>query len=130
MLAANVAVAMELNQRDLPGVYRVHPEPDPESVEEFIANAIGIYGLNPGNLNERAQAVKFLNEIGQMPEVEVISFDFLRMMQRALYSEKVAIHYGLGKQKYTHFTSPIRRMSDLLVHQQLWESECGRRDSE
>jgi len=49
------------------------------------------------------------------------------MMQRALYSESTALHYGLGKGLYSHFTSPIRRMSDLLVHQQLWESECNRR---
>ena len=127
MLAANVAVAMELTQRELPGVYRVHPEPDPETVEEFTANSIAIYGMNPGNLNEREQAVKFLNEVKQIPEAEVISFDFLRMMQRALYSEKVSLHYGLGKQKYAHFTSPIRRLSDLIVHQQLWEAECGRK---
>ncbi len=127
MLAANVAVAMELSQRELPGLYRVHPEPDPETVEEFTANAIAIYGMNPGNLNEREQAVKFLNEVKEIPEAEVISFDFLRMMQRALYSENASIHYGLGKQKYSHFTSPIRRLSDLIVHQQLWEAECGRR---
>lgn len=127
MLAANVAVAMELNERKLPGVYRVHPEPEPESVEEFTANAIAIYGLNPGDLNDRKQAVEFLNEIAQIPEAEVVSFDFLRMMQRALYSEKAALHYGLGKRYYSHFTSPIRRMSDLIVHQQLWEAECNRK---
>jgi len=127
MLAANVAVAMELTQRELPGVYRVHPEPDPEAVDEFTANSIAIYGMNPGNLNERSQAVKFLNEVKQIPEAEVVSFDFLRMMQRALYSEKVSLHYGLGKLKYAHFTSPIRRLSDLIVHQQLWEAECGRK---
>ncbi|MCM8527918.1 MAG: ribonuclease R, partial [Lentisphaeraceae bacterium] len=127
MLAANVAVAMELSQREIPGLYRVHPEPDPETVDEFTANSIGIYGLNPGDLTDREQAVKFLNEIRTLPEAEVVSFDFLRMMQRALYSEKASIHYGLGKQKYSHFTSPIRRLSDLIVHQQLWESECGRR---
>lgn len=127
MLAANVAVAMELAQRELPGLYRVHPEPEPETVEEFTANAIAIYGMNPGNLNDREQAVRFLNEVKDIPEAEVVSFDFLRMMQRALYSEKASIHYGLGKQKYSHFTSPIRRLSDLIVHQQLWEAECGRR---
>lgn len=129
MLAANVAVAMELNQREIPGLYRVHPEPDPETVEEFTGNSIGIYGINPGDLNDRAQAVKFLTDIKTIPEAEVVSFDFLRMMQRAYYSEKAAIHYGLGKQKYSHFTSPIRRLSDLIVHQQLWESESGRRIS-
>ena len=129
MLAANVAVATELTERDIPGLYRVHPEPDPETVDEFTANAIGIYGINPGDLTDRAQAVKFLTDIKTLPEAEVVSFDFLRMMQRALYSEKAAIHYGLGKQKYSHFTSPIRRLSDLIVHQQLWELECGRKIS-
>jgi ribonuclease R len=126
MLACNVAVAKELTNKQLPGLYRVHPEPNPESIEEFTASAQSIYGLQPGDLSHRGNAVKFLNEISKLPEAEVISFDFLRMMQRALYSEKASIHYGLGKGLYSHFTSPIRRMSDLIVHQQLWELENGK----
>ncbi|NQZ56669.1 MAG: VacB/RNase II family 3'-5' exoribonuclease [Lentisphaeraceae bacterium] len=127
MLAANVAVARELSNKQLPGLYRVHPEPDPEAVSEFSANAIGIYGLNTGDLNMRTNCVNFLNGIKELPEHEVVSFDFLRMMQRALYSEEAALHYGLGKGLYSHFTSPIRRMSDLIVHQQLWEFENGKK---
>jgi len=127
MLAANVAVAMELSNRQLPGLYRVHPEPDPEAIEEFSAQAASVYELNTGDLSMRTNAVNFLNSIADLPESEVISFDFLRMMQRALYSETAALHYGLGKGLYSHFTSPIRRMSDLIVHQQLWEQESGRK---
>ena len=127
MLAANVAVAKELTNKQIPGVFRVHPEPDPESVAEFTAKAISIYGLNPGDLINRTNAVNFLNEVKELPDAEIISYDFLRMMQRALYSESTALHYGLGKGLYSHFTSPIRRMSDLIVHQQLWERECNRK---
>ena len=87
---------------------------------------MSIYGLNPGDLINRTNAVNFLNEVKELPDAEIISYDFLRMMQRALYSESTAIHYGLGKGLYSHFTSPIRRMSDLIVHQQLWERENNR----
>ncbi|MCM8532747.1 MAG: ribonuclease R [Lentisphaeraceae bacterium] len=127
MLAANVAVAKELTNRQIPGLFRVHPEPDPESVAEFTAKACSIYGLNPGDLTNRSNSVAFLNQIKELDDAEVISYDFLRMMQRALYSETAALHYGLGKGLYSHFTSPIRRMSDLIVHQQLWEDECNRK---
>ena len=127
MLATNVAVAKELSNRQLPGIYRVHPEPIPEAVAEYTAHVQTIYGLKPGDLSDRKNVVEFLNSVAELPQAEVISFDFLRMMQRAFYSENSAIHFGLGKGLYSHFTSPIRRLSDLIVHQQLWEQENGKR---
>jgi ribonuclease R len=127
MLATNVAVAKELSNRQLPGIYRVHPEPIPEAVAEYTAHVQTIYGLKPGDLSNRKNVVDFLNSIADLPQSEVISFDFLRMMQRAFYSETAAIHFGLGTGLYSHFTSPIRRLSDLIVHQQLWEQENGKK---
>ena len=126
MLAANVAVAKELIERDLPGVFRVHPEPDPDHLEEFADMVTSFYGVHVGDLRIRKTVVKFLKRLKGHESARIISYDFLRSMQRALYSETPELHYGLGKMEYSHFTSPIRRFSDLLVHQQLWEAECGR----
>ena len=123
MLAANTAVATELVSKAVPGMFRIHPEPDEEQGAGFAANMMTFYGINTGDLCNRKNAIHFLSKIKGHPSAPVISMDFLRTMQRASYSSMKGLHYGLGKNLYSHFTSPIRRLSDLMVHQQLWALE-------
>ena len=124
MLAANSCVAKEFVNNQLPGIYRIHPEPEPEKLEEFSAFVHDVFGISTGDLSSGRKACQnFLNEIKGHKHAEVITSFFLRAMNRALYSEEYALHYGLGKGMYLHFTSPIRRYTDLIVHQQLLNKE-------
>ena len=123
MLAANTVVAQELTSRAVPGLFRIHPEPDEEQAASFSVDAATFYGINPGDVSLRPNAIAFLNSIKDHPSAAAISMDFLRTMQRASYSAMKGLHFGLGKNLYSHFTSPIRRLADLLVHQQLWNLE-------
>ena len=126
MLAANEAVARELHQKEIPGIYRTHDAPDGDVLEMFSTQADILFDCPSGNLTQRNALLKFLRRLKDRPEISILSFEFLRTMQRAQYQNQPSLHYGLGKEYYLHFTSPIRRYSDLLVHQQLWELECGR----
>lgn len=121
MLAANTAVAIEMAEKNIPAIYRIHPEPFPEKLEEFTAAVIEAFGLIPGNLANRDECNKFLRSIPDGPLKPIILSMFLRSLTRASYAEKPELHFGLGKTRYLHFTSPIRRYPDLIVHQQLWE---------
>jgi ribonuclease R len=125
MLAANTQVAIEMTQRSLPGIYRVHPEPDPEKLAEFSEIAMEAFGVYPGDLSNRSVCNKFLKNLPDDPRKPAILSAFLRSMARAVYQEKPDLHFGLGKTRYSHFTSPIRRYTDLMVHQQLWEDEIS-----
>jgi ribonuclease R len=121
MLAANTAVAIEMTEKNVPAIYRIHPEPFPEKLEEFTASVIEAFGLIPGDLTNRDNCNKFLKSIPDGPQKPIILSLFLRSLTRASYAEKAELHFGLGKTRYLHFTSPIRRYPDLIVHQQLWE---------
>lgn len=123
MLAANTVVAQELTSKAAPGLFRIHPEPDEEQAASFSVDANTFYGVSPGDITLRPNAIRFLNSIKGHPSAPAISMDFLRTMQRASYSSMKGLHFGLGKNLYSHFTSPIRRLADLLVHQQLWNME-------
>ena len=125
MLAANSEVAVELEKKSLPGLYRIHPEPDPEKLAEFSEIAMETFGIYPGDLSNRTVCNQFLKNLPDDPRKPAILSAFLRSMARALYEEKPDLHFGLGKNRYSHFTSPIRRYSDLMVHQQLWEKEIN-----
>ncbi|QSH40027.1 ribonuclease R [Lentisphaerota bacterium ZTH] len=125
MLAANSEVAKEMIEKEIPGIFRTHPEPDPEKIAEFSAVAEESFGITPGDLTSRAACNHFLNSLPEGPRRPAILSAFLRSLPRALYQEGAALHFGLGKGRYLHFTSPIRRYSDLFVHQQLWESEIN-----
>jgi ribonuclease R len=120
MLAANSAVAKEFVDSQIPGIFRIHPEPDSEKLEDFSGFVSQVFSIQTGDLSlSRKECQNFLKQIkGDKSEQIIIAF-FLRAMNRALYSDKSALHYGLGKGLYLHFTSPIRRYPDLLVHQQL-----------
>lgn len=126
MLAANSAVAKELTNKKIPGVYRIHPEPDEEKLEEFSNFVEDVFKISTGALASGRIACKdFLERIKGKSYEEIITSAFLRALNRALYSEKPSLHYGLGKGLYSHFTSPIRRYSDLTTHQQLWEADTN-----
>ena len=126
MLAANVAVAKEMKKRQIPALYRLHPEPKPVDLEEFV-KWLGEIGIGQtGRLGSRRQINAFLRRMRRRHDAEIISSMFLRTLTRAFYSASPGPHYGLGKPTYAHFTSPIRRYPDLVVHQQLWAADHGR----
>lgn len=125
MLAANSAVAAELAERAIPALFRVHDEPKPGSLEEFRDSARRTLGGRVGNLRDRGQLNAFLEELHRSPMCDVVISSFLSALQRAVYASVCAEHYGLGKACYCHFTSPIRRYPDLVVHQQLLASDRG-----
>lgn len=125
MLAANSAVADELLARSIPGVFRIHPEPDPAKLEEFSAFVFATFKIRTGDLSSRTVCNEFLANLRDDESRPVITSAFLRALNRAGYSEANDLHFGLGKYRYSHFTSPIRRYSDLSVHQQLWNADIN-----
>ncbi len=119
MLAANSAVAEEISIANYAGIYRIHPEPEPEKLDEFTLFVAALLKRMPGDLTNRKVCNEFLDHLPDDHRKYVITANFLRAMARASYSPEPGLHYGLGKTRYSHFTSPIRRYSDLALHQQL-----------
>jgi len=118
MLAANEVVAREIKNRLLPSIYRVHDDPDPERLKEF-RELVNSYGLAAGDLTNRAEVQRVLAKIRGLPEEYALKLAFLKSLKRAAYVVESKGHYGLAKTNYTHFTSPIRRYADLVVHRVL-----------
>lgn len=118
MLAANEAVALETKSALAPSVYRVHEDPDPEKLLEFAEQARS-YGHAVGDLAVRAELQKLLRAIRGKPEEHALKIALLKSLKRAAYRADPLGHYGLAKNNYTHFTSPIRRYADLVVHRVL-----------
>ena len=118
MLAANEAVARVLRARQKPAVHRIHEEPDPSRLLDYTATA-KLYGYHPGDLTNRAHIQKLLDDSLGSPEEHVIKLGLLKSLKRAAYSAEALGHYGLAKADYCHFTSPIRRYADLIVHRAL-----------
>jgi len=127
MLAANSAVGVELGVKSVAGLYRVHPIPDAEKIAEFSAMIYDSFGLVTGDLTSRKVCNDFINRLPDDEKKPVILSLLLRSLPRASYSEKAELHFGLGKTRYCHFTSPIRRYADLTVHQQLWNLDTNAR---
>ncbi len=127
MLLANETVAAHLESRGLPALYRVHEPPDPAKVEifeEFIST-LG-YALAGGeNRLEPRSFQQLVERIRGKPEEKPVAFLMLRTMQKARYDAANLGHFGLAAEAYTHFTSPIRRYPDLVVHRLLRESRRG-----
>ena len=119
MLAANSAVGAEMIKRSVAGIYRIHNEPEVEKLSEF-AEMAAQFGFPPGDLSSRKVCNDFIRSLPDNPKKEVILSLLLRSFPRAEYAAKPLLHYALGKTAYAHFTSPIRRYTDLTVHQQLW----------
>lgn len=115
MLAANEAVAQALNAETLPALYRVHEAPDPAKLHAF-ALQLKSYGIPAGTLESREEIARVLEQIAGHADEEQLKLALLRCLMRARYSPKALGHYGLAKGDYCHFTSPIRRYADLVVH--------------
>jgi ribonuclease R len=128
MLAANETVASHLSDHDVPTLYRVHEEPDPLKVEEF-EEFISTLGYSLGKSKSEVSPRDFQKLVQRMkgtPEEKPIAFLMLRTMQKARYDASNLGHFGLAAENYTHFTSPIRRYPDLVVHRTLREARHGR----
>ena len=118
MLAANEAVARELKNRAIPTIYRVHENPDPEKLAEYREFALS-FNYRVGDLTNRAELQRLLAEIRGKPEEQALKVGLLKSLKRARYDPQPLGHYGLAKTNYLHFTSPIRRYADLVVHRAL-----------
>ena len=115
MLLANESVAHLTRLHRLPSLYRVHDEPDEERLDEF-RQTLAIQGIKVGDLSNRTEVVKLLILLKDHPQGHLLRTQLLRSMRKACYRAKHDGHYGLNKKDYTHFTSPIRRYADLVVH--------------
>lgn len=125
MLAANVAVAQELVREKIPGLFRIHGTPKSDDVAEFRQWVRSALHLKAGKLDSRGSVNAFLHEVKDHPAAQIVFNGFLRTLPRAVYASTCSEHFGLGKDQYSHFTSPIRRYADLTVHQQLWRQDSG-----
>ncbi|MEW5893011.1 MAG: ribonuclease R [Pseudomonadota bacterium] len=117
MLAANVCASDFLQQRKHPALYRIHEGPTPEKLKalhEFLAE-FGLY-LGGGDEPHAKDYAELLNRIKGRPDEQLLQTVMLRSLQQAVYSPNNVGHFGLAYESYTHFTSPIRRYPDLLVH--------------
>jgi ribonuclease R len=122
MLLANETVATHLEQLGVPSLFRIHEEPSAPKVEEFaeIARSFGHkFAMRAAHPQRGFQHL--MREVRGRPEERMLSYLMLRSMQRARYSVQNLGHFGLAIKTYTHFTSPIRRYPDLIVHRILRE---------
>ena len=119
MLAANETVATLFGYMDFPFMYRIHEQPSKEKLDGFkrALNTMG-YNIRGSELHPK-DFQRILEEVEGENEENVINMLMLRTMQKAKYSKKRDIHFGLSTEFYTHFTSPIRRYPDLIVHRLL-----------
>ncbi|MDB6072840.1 MAG: Ribonuclease, partial [Verrucomicrobiaceae bacterium] len=120
MLLANEAVAGRLMGLNRPAVYRVHESPKPQRLMQYREEVLS-HHIPCGNLSLRPEVQKLLERLGTIPAGGALKIGFLRSLMRARYAIEPLGHYGLAKTKYTHFTSPIRRYADLVVHRVLFE---------
>ena len=120
MILANETVAEIFNSRGLPFVYRIHEEPDPESMMQLknYLEALGMKVKIPRNVHPKALQ-QILEKTKDHPLHTSIERVLVRGMKRAVYSSRNIGHFGLASEAYTHFTSPIRRYPDLIVHRLL-----------
>lgn len=133
MLLANKRVAMfiglpEKNKKIIPFVYRVHDEPDPEKIAD-LKIFLKEFGYEIQNVKDKPISFalnKVMEEAKEKDELHIIGPMVIRSMSKAVYDIDNVGHYGLAFEYYTHFTSPIRRYADLLVHRILFEKLNGR----
>ncbi|MDR2977201.1 MAG: ribonuclease R [Streptococcaceae bacterium] len=118
MLAANESVAEHFSRLNLPFIYRIHEHPKAEKLQKFIdlASTFGVKASGTASHMEQKNLQEISRSIQGQPFEQVLSILLLRSMQQARYSAQNDGHFGLAAEYYTHFTSPIRRYPDLLVH--------------
>jgi len=115
MVAANEAVDREISEKGMKLIHRLHEEPAADKIEMLTADLHDM-GYQPGQLNHRRNLMEFIQRIKETPLANSAQVAILRSMKRAVYSSKAGGHFGLAKKFYAHFTSPIRRYPDLVVH--------------
>ncbi|MCX7867139.1 MAG: ribonuclease R [Limisphaera sp.] len=120
MLLANEAAARRLRQSGRPALYRVHEPPDPARLEEYRQEVLS-HNVPCGRLDDRAELQRLLERLNHLPIGPALKVGLLRSLMRAQYATEPVGHFGLNKKDYTHFTSPIRRYADLVVHRALFE---------
>ena len=132
MLAANEAVAQTFAERGAELLYRIHEQPDPEKIKDF-ATIAQAFGLSPkGNEPTPEWYNDLASQVKGTPRESILNSLLLRTLQQARYSADNKGHFGLGADHYAHFTSPIRRYPDLIVHRLLvsllsWEKDSSKR---
>lgn len=121
MIAANESVTEWMLERKLPFVYRIHEEPSIESIDKFrkLAKNMGVGIAAKGGIPRPKVLAEFVRTLRDHPAEPVLATALLRSMRQAIYSASHGEHYGLASEGYTHFTSPIRRYPDLIVHRLL-----------
>jgi ribonuclease R len=121
MLAANETVAKEYYLQHVPFLYRVHETPDQDRIQSFY-EFVSAFGIHPkgGTENVQPKALQdILAQVAGTPEEAVVNTMMLRSLKQAHYSDELLGHFGLAAKYYTHFTSPIRRYPDLIVHRMI-----------
>ncbi len=124
MVAANEAVAAELASHGRAVIARLHEAPDPVKIEDLVVS-LRTLGMRPGDITKPNNLAAFIASIADHPLKNQAQTLILRSMKRALYSADDTGHFGLAKHFYSHFTSPIRRYPDLVLHRQLAEFLTG-----
>jgi ribonuclease R len=120
MLLANEAVAANLMRLNRPAVYRIHESPKEKRLQEYRDDVLS-HKIACGNLTHRPEVQKLLAKLSTLPVGPALKIGFLKSLMRARYAVEPLGHYGLAKTKYTHFTSPIRRYADLVIHRVLFD---------
>jgi ribonuclease R len=120
MLLANEAVASRLMAMNRPALYRVHEPPEDRRLQEYREEVLS-HHIQCGNLSNRQEVQKLLEKLNGLAIGQALKIGFLKSLMRARYAVEPLGHYGLAKKKYTHFTSPIRRYADLVVHRALFQ---------
>lgn len=128
MLAANVCASAYLESHKQPCLYRVHEGPTPEKLEG-LRNFLKEFGLGlaGGDKPSASDYATLLEQIKQRPDAQLLQTVMLRSLRQAMYSPDNVGHFGLAYERYTHFTSPIRRYPDLLVHRAIKATLAGER---
>ena len=129
MIAANVAAARRLSRGRVPFLHRVHPPPDEEGLRE-LGSFLGRAGIDfdPGEEPQPGAFAAAADRAAGRPDAEILHLMLLRAMAKAVYQPGNIGHFGLALERYTHFTSPIRRYPDLLVHRALRGEAGGTRE--
>ena len=126
MLAANEAVAQALVDRELYFIRRIHEAPSPAKLQE-LTKFMRMIGIDCDSLESRFEIKRIAEMSSQRPEAKAIHFSILRSMQKAVYSPKELGHYALASDAYCHFTSPIRRYPDLVIHRMIGDIIDGKK---
>ncbi len=123
MIAANVSVADFMNKNQIPALYRIHAEPEIKKLRSFEETSLYLgcrFNLKKANVTPK-EIQSYLEKYIDHENYPIISSILLRCMQKAKYDSKCLGHFGLAEEEYLHFTSPIRRYPDLIVHRMLWK---------